>query len=200
MAETDVADVASAGAGASGCNSRSYRGAHRPIAADPCAMAAGHPGAGHLGFHHFRHRRHRRPPLSLCLAPAPHHHGVPVFGDPGPAGRIGHPARRISDELGRRSPRTSAGGSAGDIAGRHLYLAIRLRHQFLGHGLPLDHQHPRRRRHHRHARCVPLRNDLDSYPQPGAAGLAEPHRAGGGLGQSPRFLADPESIGRSICG
>lgn len=163
-------------------------------------MAAGHPGAGHLGFHYFRHRRHRRPPLSLCLAPAPHHHRIPVFGDPGPAGRARHSARRFPDELGRRPPRAPAGDSAGDVAWRHLSLAVRLRHQFLGDGLPVDPQHPRRRRDHRHARRIPFRDDLAGHPQPGAAGLAGPYRACGRLGQSDGFLADPGTVAALFMG
>jgi len=45
---------------------------------------------------------------------------------------------RLPDELGRRSPRAPTGNSAGDIAGQPVYLAVRVRHQFLGDGLPLD--------------------------------------------------------------
>ncbi len=163
-------------------------------------MAARDSGASHLGFHHFRHRRHRRPPLSLRLAPESRHHNIPVFGDPGLAGWAGHPPRRLSDELGRRSPRTPAGDPAGDVAGRHLHLAIRLRHQFLGDGRPFRSQHPGGRRHRRHARRVSFRVDLARYPQPGAVGLARPHRSGRRLGQSARFLADPEAVAALFMG
>ena len=85
---------------------------------------------------------------------------VPVRGDPGAAGRRRHPARRLHHELGRRSLRPPPGHPARDAARRPLHLAVRLRHQFLGHGRAVGAQHAWRRRHRRDALGVSVRNDL----------------------------------------
>ena len=68
----------------------------------PGPVASRHPGGGHLGLHHLRHRRNRGAAVSLRLAAQPHHRRLPVCRDPGAAGRRRHSAGRLPDELGRR--------------------------------------------------------------------------------------------------
>ena len=173
---------------------RPYRRAHRSPAADPRAMVARHPGRGDLGLHHLRYRRHRRAPVSVRLAPRPHHRRLPIRRDPGTAGRCRHPARRLHHELDRRPLRPPPRHPARDLARRPLHLAVRLRHEFLGHGGAVGAQHARRRRHRRDALGLSVGNDLAAGAQQGAAGVAGRHRAGGGRREPAGALADPQPL------
>jgi hypothetical protein len=138
---------------------RSHGSPHRPSAANPGPMATRRPGGGHLGLHHLRHRRHRRPPLPLRLAPQPHHRRRAIRRHPGPPGRTRHPARCLHHELCRRPLWAPPGDPAGHLPRRAMHLALRLRHRFRLDGRAVRPQHPRRRRHRGDPLGLPVRDD-----------------------------------------